>query len=39
MSDTILVIGGGIAGINCALNAAKYGAKVFWWMTPPASGA
>jgi heterodisulfide reductase subunit A len=29
MNDAILVIGGGIAGINCAMNAAKYGTKVF----------
>jgi heterodisulfide reductase subunit A len=29
MSDSILVIGGGIAGINCAMNAAKYGTKVY----------
>jgi heterodisulfide reductase subunit A len=29
MSDSILVIGGGIAGINCAMNAAKYGNKVY----------
>ncbi len=29
MSDSILVIGGGIAGINCAVNAAKYGTKVY----------
>ncbi len=29
MSDAILIIGAGIAGINCALNAAKYGAKVY----------
>lgn len=29
MNDSILVIGGGIAGINCALNAAKYGTKVY----------
>jgi heterodisulfide reductase subunit A len=28
MNDSILIIGGGIAGINCALNAAKYGTKV-----------
>jgi heterodisulfide reductase subunit A len=27
--DAILVIGGGIAGINCAMNAAKYGAQVY----------
>jgi heterodisulfide reductase subunit A len=29
MSDSILVIGAGIAGINCAMNAAKYGNKVY----------
>mmetsp|Transcript_601 Transcript_601/g.422 ORF Transcript_601/g.422 Transcript_601/m.422 type:complete len:451 (-) Transcript_601:39-1391(-) len=29
MSNAILVIGGGIAGINCAMNAAKYGTKVY----------
>ena len=29
MSDSILVIGGGIAGINCAMNAANYGTKVY----------
>jgi len=29
MSESILIIGGGIAGINCALNAAKYGTKVY----------
>ena len=29
MTDAILVIGGGIAGINCAMNAAKYGAQVY----------
>jgi heterodisulfide reductase subunit A len=29
MSDSILVIGGGIAGINCAMNAAKYGTRVY----------
>jgi heterodisulfide reductase subunit A len=29
MSDSILVIGAGIAGINCAMNAAKYGTKVY----------
>ncbi len=28
-TDAILVIGGGIAGINCAMNAAKYGTKVY----------
>jgi heterodisulfide reductase subunit A2 len=28
MSDSILVIGGGVAGIHVALNAAEYGAKV-----------
>ncbi|MBW1777131.1 MAG: CoB--CoM heterodisulfide reductase iron-sulfur subunit A family protein [Deltaproteobacteria bacterium] len=29
MRDAILIIGGGIAGINCALNAARYGTKVY----------
>jgi len=29
MKDAILVVGGGIAGINCAMNAAKYGTKVY----------
>ena len=29
MSDAILIIGGGIAGINAALNAADYGCKVY----------
>jgi len=29
MNESILIVGGGIAGINCALNAAKYGIKVF----------
>jgi len=29
MSDEILIIGGGIAGINAALNAADYGCKVY----------
>ncbi|MCJ7683122.1 MAG: FAD-dependent oxidoreductase, partial [Desulfobacteraceae bacterium] len=29
MSDSILIIGAGIAGINAALNAAEYGCKVY----------
>src|SRR5512139_3393699 len=29
MSDAIMIIGAGVAGINCALNAAKYGTKVY----------
>ena len=29
MSEAILVIGAGVAGINCALNAAGYGVKVY----------
>jgi heterodisulfide reductase subunit A2 len=29
MSDSILIIGAGVAGINCALNAAKYGTHVY----------
>jgi heterodisulfide reductase subunit A len=27
-TQAVLVIGGGVAGINCAMNAAKYGARV-----------
>ena len=38
MSDSILIIGGGIAGINCALNAAKYGAKVYLVDDTPSIG-
>ena len=38
MNEAILVIGGGIAGINCALNAAKYGAKVFLVDDTPSIG-
>jgi heterodisulfide reductase subunit A len=29
MNDSVLVVGAGIAGINCALNAAKYGVHVY----------
>jgi heterodisulfide reductase subunit A len=29
MNEPILIIGGGVAGINCALNVAKYGTKVY----------
>ena len=29
MADAIMIIGAGVAGINCALNAAKYGTKVY----------
>ena len=29
MADSILIIGAGVAGINCALNAAKYGVHVY----------
>ncbi|MFH1630377.1 MAG: FAD-dependent oxidoreductase, partial [Pseudomonadota bacterium] len=29
MSDSILIIGGGIAGINAALNVAEYGNRVY----------
>ena len=29
MTESILIIGAGIAGINCALNTAKYGAHVY----------
>jgi heterodisulfide reductase subunit A len=38
MSDSILVIGGGIAGINCAMNAAKYGATVYLIDDTPSIG-
>ena len=38
MSDSILVIGGGIAGINCAMNAAKYGTKVYLIDDTPSIG-
>ena len=38
MSDSILVIGGGIAGINCAMNAAKYGSKVYLIDDTPSIG-
>lgn len=38
MSDSILVIGGGIAGINCAMNAAKYGARVYLVDDTPSIG-
>ena len=29
MGEAILIIGGGVAGINAALNVAKYGTKVY----------
>jgi heterodisulfide reductase subunit A len=38
MSDEILIIGAGIAGINCALNAAKYGTKVYLVDDTPSIG-
>jgi heterodisulfide reductase subunit A len=38
MNNAILVIGGGIAGINCAMNAAKYGTKVFLIDDTPSIG-
>ena len=38
MNDAILVIGGGIAGINCAINAAKYGTKVYLIDDTPSIG-
>ena len=38
MRDSILVIGGGIAGITCAMNAAKYGAKVYLIDDTPSIG-
>ena len=38
MSEPILIIGGGVAGINCALNAAKYGTKVYLVDDTPSIG-
>ena len=38
MSDEILIIGGGVAGINAALNAADYGAKVYLVDDTPSIG-
>lgn len=38
MSDAILVIGGGVAGINCAMNAANYGTKVYLIDDTPSIG-
>jgi len=38
MKNAILVIGGGIAGINCAINAAKYGAKIYLADDTPSIG-
>jgi len=38
MTDSILIIGGGIAGINAALNAAGYGAKVYLVDDTPSIG-
>jgi heterodisulfide reductase subunit A len=38
VSDAILVIGGGVAGINCAMNAARYGVKVYLVDDTPSIG-
>jgi len=38
MPDTILVIGGGVAGIHVALNAAEYGCKVYLLDDTPSIG-
>jgi heterodisulfide reductase subunit A len=38
VSDAILVIGGGVAGINCAINAARYGVKVYLIDDTPSIG-
>jgi heterodisulfide reductase subunit A len=38
MSDAVLVIGGGIAGINCAMNIAKYGTRVYLIDDTPSIG-
>ena len=38
MSNDILIIGGGIAGINCALSAAKFGIKAYLADDTPSIG-
>jgi heterodisulfide reductase subunit A len=38
MSEEILVMGAGVAGINCALNAARYGTKVYLVDDTPSIG-
>ena len=38
MGDEILIIGAGVAGINCALNAADYGVKVYLMDDTPSIG-
>jgi heterodisulfide reductase subunit A2 len=38
MNNSILVIGGGIAGINCAMNVADYGFKVYLIDDTPSIG-
>ncbi len=38
MEEAILVVGGGVAGINCALNAASYGTKVYLVDDTPSIG-
>jgi len=38
MSEAVLIIGAGVAGINCALNAAKYGVKVYLVDDTPSIG-
>ena len=38
MSEAILIVGAGVAGINCALNSAAYGAKVYLADDTPSIG-
>jgi heterodisulfide reductase subunit A len=38
MSNSIMIIGAGVAGINCALNAAEYGTKVYLVDDTPSIG-
>ncbi len=38
MSDSIMIIGAGVAGINCALNAANYGERVYLVDDTPSIG-
>ncbi len=38
MSDSVLIIGAGVAGLNCALNVANYGAKAYLVDDTPSIG-
>ena len=38
MGESILIVGAGVAGINCAMNVAGYGSKVFLTDDTPSIG-